>query len=146
VGIGNGSCVNNTFGDFELMTESLWPDYYPEDCPPEDCEDCAGRFYRLVERNPPDETDFIPNYLLFPDREDCRTCTGAGLSVFGTEKSARNLRQLPVFRDHFVAVVVLPSSAGKMKRGNAKNRHHCTWWVCDKVSPLGFVVQVLEKS
>ena len=37
-----------------------WPDYFPDDCPPQDAQPATGDVYRLVKQNPPESRDFIP--------------------------------------------------------------------------------------
>ena len=36
-----------------------WPDYFPDDCPPQDAEPATGEVYRVVKQNPPDSKDFM---------------------------------------------------------------------------------------
>ena len=37
-----------------------WPDYFPDDCPPQDAQPATGDVYRVVKQNPPESKDFIP--------------------------------------------------------------------------------------
>ncbi len=66
-----------------------WPDYFPDDCPPQDAQPATGDVYRLVKQNPPESKDFIPLREKktgedFGEKE-CQAC---GLSVFRNVEDA----------------------------------------------------------
>jgi hypothetical protein len=43
-----------------------WPDYFPENCPPQNARRDSFKVYRLVDNDPPCQNDFVPNKLLYP--------------------------------------------------------------------------------
>ena len=69
----------------ERTTELQWPDYYPENCPPEEAEPTSGTVYRLVQRAPAQSEDFIPLYIDKPENFESKSirevCQGCGVSV-----------------------------------------------------------------
>ena len=108
-----------------------WPDYFPDDCPPQDSEPASGEVYRLVKSNPPTEDDFEDYVNLYPERDfrerECRAC---GLSVFRDVEDASNLRdRVPAMRGHLVARGKLNSELGRMKHTPGRRQSHFTWWV-----------------
>ena len=111
-----------------------FPKYFPVQCPPADCSDTLGTFYRIIGADKPAKRDFVPYWLLYPHKqrmwikkgEACRAC---GLSVFAAIGEARKLKQkIPSLREGKIALGTLKVGMGKVKATPRDSSHH-TWWV-----------------
>ena len=120
----------------------MWPDYYPEYCPPDDSDDCSGKVFRIIKGETASEADFVPYIIEFFGDPNFQSCKSAGLSVCVTLEAAKTKLEQPKFAGQYIAVLELPASAGKMKQ--ARQSAHATWWVPRDVSPLDYVCEVVE--
>ena len=50
------------------MVSWNWPPDFPEDCPPEDAVPADGVYYRIVNNDPPQSSDFVSVYHLRRER------------------------------------------------------------------------------
>lgn len=113
---------------------TIWPEYYPAQCPPEDSHPAAGVFYRLVDELPPADVDAkshlelkLEGHKRFKTRKFSDDCMASGLSVFAEFESAVAKKELiPALRDKKVAKGDI-SGPGKVKRTGEDPGHH-TWW------------------
>lgn len=109
-----------------------WPPHYPSACPPEDAEATDSEFFRLVDSDPVEETDFVSltELVLAGVRKRRRgwdTCMAAGVSVFDSEETARRTQgAFGALKAKRLASGALKSS-GVVKRTGTSEGHH-TWW------------------
>jgi hypothetical protein len=109
-----------------------WPDYFPEDCPPDFAEDANLEAYRLVDQDPPSEDDFIPHKLLYPDRRYPDECKACGLSVFTEINDFIELqRRVPALRGSLISVGNLTPEMGKILPTPYRGNSHHSWWIPD---------------
>lgn len=108
----------------ETYSESL-----PVNCPPPEAHlpEDGMEVIRLVNQDPPDETDFKSFRSLHPSRKAPTTeCEACGLSVYTSQSDAERLRKLPKFKDSLPCVVRLSPLSGRIKQTNQPSHH--TWW------------------
>ena len=129
-----------------------WPDYFPDDCPPQDAQPATSEVYRLVKRNPPESEAFIPLREKKPNKDfgekECQAC---GLSVLrNTEDALRMRRRAPGMKKRLVAKGTLSPCFGKIKNtpSSRYGRLHHTWWVSTEVQPWSVfrVVQIPQEG
>ena len=68
------------------ITELQWPNFNPENCPPEEAEPVSETTYRLVQQDPTQPKDFIPLYIdrpeNFENKSTSEVCRGCGVKAF----------------------------------------------------------------
>jgi hypothetical protein len=114
-----------------------WPDDYPEGCPPTDCRNAEGLFYRLVKGDPPEASDFVRPVELPSgrSRHSPDSCSSHGLSIFEDAEDVRlAIELIPGFKKKKVAVGELKPAMGVIKRSDAPVgtvvlRSHHDWWI-----------------
>ena len=122
-------------------TELKWPDYYPENCPPEDAKPASGIVYRLVKQDPVQQEDFIPliteNPKRFENKPNAQICKGCGISVCkGMQDILKLQRSSGKMRKRQIAEGELSSTLGVIKHTPSRNyKTHHTWWVDPKAKP-----------
>ena len=118
-----------------------WPDYYPENCPPEAAEPASGTFYRLVRRDPVQLEDFIPLYIDRPENFENipidEVCQGCGVSVCKNKQDIERLQNSSgKMRKRQIAEGELNPTLGAIKHTpSRKYKSHHTWWVPIEVKP-----------
>ena len=114
----------------ERTTQLQWPDYYPENCPPEEAEPASGTVYRLVRHNPPQAEDFLSTWEEFPGRFPEPTIKNSGVSVYADpqdiERLKKRIRQL---KGRKTAEGELNSMHGLIQSTEGKEKSHHTWWI-----------------
>lgn len=106
----------------------LWPDYYPNSCPPEGAFPAEGVVFRFTDEPEPRPGDFEPHVIKFPGKQFPDMCLASGLSVYRTlEDAQRKRRRVPGLRDKCIARGSLNNEAGLLMK-TLKHGHH-TWWV-----------------
>jgi hypothetical protein len=127
------------------MARFSWPSYYPAGCPPESAAQPGGVMYRVVSTDPPDEKDFKPYKLLFPQRRFTDECQACGLSVFGDMEDALRLRRrVGAFQDWLIARGSLGNGDGEiLPTPTREAASHNTWWVPVEVA-AGEKFQVIQ--
>ena len=118
-----------------VIERSLWPDYFPDDCPPDDAYQDDQLYFRFCKSDKCQSTDFIPYCLLFPDRSFQNVLKSFGLSVYQTEDEAWSLLMMPRLRNKGFASV----AKGSVKHGVIKytgdGDGHFTWWLFKNEKP-----------
>jgi hypothetical protein len=107
-----------------------WPEHFPKECPPNDGANAAGRFYRLVDGNPPVPTDFVSHFVKFPGKEwgDGR-CQACGLSVYKDVADLQRMqKRVKGMRKMLIAAGALTFGTIKFTDTKPGGSHH-TWWV-----------------
>ncbi|MDV6303722.1 MULTISPECIES: hypothetical protein [Rhodococcus] len=112
----------------------IWPDHYPDQCPPADAARAVGLYFRLVDAAPPTGEDTLSHVELkragarfknkdFGDQE----CMASGFSVFDEQLAAERTREaVGPLRKKLIAKVDV-SGSGVLKQTGGNQNHH-TWW------------------
>jgi hypothetical protein len=118
-----------------------WPDYFPTNCPPQNARSDNLKVYRLVDSDPPNQDDFIPNKLLYPhiDYTGETLCLACGISVDKTlDGIKRTRKRFRVLRNKKIAVgTIKPNDGVILETGSGT---HVTWWVQTKTPHVSFKV------
>ena len=107
-----------------------WFEELPEQCPPEDANECNGTYYRIANGNPATSADFFSQKRLQPDKiftgEGIDDCIVKSISLFSDRKEIEKRMKLPKFRKGVIAEIRLEPKDGMIKKtfGNA----HYSWW------------------
>lgn len=121
----------------------MWPDYYPESCPPEDAEAKEMTVFRLVASDAPTEDDFQPTIIHQPHRQITDTCIACGVSVLDSVASLdRTRRRFKFFSRHSIAKGKVQPAHGLIKKTMKDPGHH-TWWVRDDARPVFSIFEVV---
>jgi hypothetical protein len=117
----------------------MWPEYFPQNCPPEEAAKADLTVFRLADSAPPTSADFIPTVVLTPSRllGVEQLCLGCGLSVHKESTDAFELkkRYKPLREKVVVQVRITPEDGVVMKTGSGS--HH-TWWIDKSAIELKF--------
>ena len=112
-----------------------WPDYFPDDCPPNSAQPASSQVYRFIDGDSPQPEDFLswreqnPNQSCPKGVTECQAC---GLSVFTTQEGVCiALRRKPFLRRKQIALGQLAPDNGVLlntpSKGTGDNHH--TWWI-----------------
>ena len=89
--------------------EVEWFELLPEQCPPEDAQQCDGYYYRIANGNPAQSVDFFSQRRLQPDKVfkglGVDECITRAVSLFSDRKEAEKRLKLPKFRNANIALV-----------------------------------------
>ncbi len=118
-----------------------WPDYFPENCPPETAQPALVKVYRFIDSDFPTPEDFRswreqnPDLICPTGLTECQAC---GLSVFTSEEGVRIARKrIPALRKKKAAIATLTPNLGLILNTPSKrtgNTHH-TWWIPVGIEP-----------
>ena len=108
----------------------MWPDYFPEQCPPAEARQDTLLVYRLVEGSPPTERDFQPTIVESPHRQfpPDKLCMASGVSVFKNPADARRKREKykPLREKKIARGTIQPEDGFVLETGE---QSHVTWWL-----------------
>lgn len=106
----------------------LYPDHFPEQCPPDTAHEANGDVYRFIKTPKPEASDFTSHWEESPGKDwGDKGCLVCGLSVYiDFAEVATIWRTNPHWRRHFVAKGTLSPDWGEMLH-TGKRSHH-TWW------------------
>lgn len=112
------------------MDMSDYPDYYPDDIPPEDASPANGSAFRFVENDPPTKHCFDSSYAENPNRKlrepSDRVCF-YGTSLYTDSDEAKKIKQLfRPLRKKKLSIGTLVEEDGVMKK--TRGPHHITVW------------------
>lgn len=113
----------------------LWPDYFPDDCPPNSAQPPPGQVYRFINSDSPQPEDFHSwreQHLDQSCPKGVTECQACGLSVFTTREGVCiALRRKPFLRRKQIAIGQLTTENGVLlhtpSKGTGDNHH--TWWI-----------------
>ncbi len=114
-----------------------FPEYLPDNCPPETAQAASGKVYYLVNNEPPTPEDFLSKRqknpkLRFPkDEKECRAC---GISVYTEIEDLLKARQeFPGLGNLKVAVGNLTPNLGVIEPTPSRKfpSHHTLWLAID---------------
>lgn len=112
-----------------------WPDYFPDNCPPDNAREASGEVYRLVDNNPPTPEDFQSWREQHPNEQCPKSvteCQASGLSVFTSMDDVNMARQkVKRLRKKKIAHSNLTSDLGRILHTPSQNtgESHHTWWL-----------------
>lgn len=114
-----------------------YPDYFPKDCPPPNCETENRLLYRLCKGSEISSEDFKSYYLLGLTFNDNR---GYGLSMIASLEEARKYLLLPkkILNDKKFKSIAkgYTENDGVWKyTASKKIKTHITWWLKNGVEP-----------
>lgn len=108
----------------------MWPDYFPDQCPPAESRLDTLVVYRLVEATPPTALDFQPTVLESPHRQfpPDKLCMACGVSVFKDAEDARRSRDKykPLRNKKIARGTITPEDGLVLETGKPT---HVTWWL-----------------
>jgi hypothetical protein len=118
----------------------MWPEFFPQKCPPVESYTSTATVYRLVNNNPPAQPDFRSHREMRPMKDyrhaECEAC---GLSVHTDRSDSERIRKrIPYFRDMLIAKGTLNPSLGKIQSTPSTmtdGKSHHTWWVPQEAEP-----------
>lgn len=117
----------------------MWPDYFPDQCPPKDSRKDEMTVFRLVSDSPPSARDFVPTIIDQPHRsfapsEVCRAC---GVSVFTNIEDAKCMRsRFSPLRNKKLAIGTITQEDGVVLETGTGS--HITWWLQTEQPQRGF--------
>lgn len=114
-----------------------WPDFFPDECPPDNSESATGIVFRLISGNKPKEKDFLSYRELYPSKKfklpECRVCS---LSVYKLADDIERLkRRVPATRKKKLSKGSLSSKYGKIKHTPTQGDSHHSWWRTENSQP-----------
>lgn len=113
------------------MCEVMWPEYYPEQCPPKEASYVDATVFRLCRDIPPSKEDFIPYKILHPEQnfygKECQAC---GLSVYNNIDDIKMLKKINKgLRKHKIYSGHITPKTGLTLATPIKGNSHITWWI-----------------
>jgi hypothetical protein len=109
----------------------VWPDHYPQSCPPNNSIELNGSVYRFINGANPTERDFYSYYERQPDKDwGVDACKARGLSVLRTFADCGEMRKaIPALRKKRVAKASISIATGLVASTPSNScEGHCTWW------------------
>ena len=102
----------------------------PNGCPPAKAEEirAAREVFRLVDSNPPTDSDFASQRALRPNKTFCGVseCQARGLSVHTELRDSKKALKLPTQHGRRICRVRLDPGAGRIQQTGPPSHH--TWW------------------
>mgnify|MGYP000844256628 CR=1 FL=1 len=108
----------------------MWPEYFPDQCPPAEARRDTLEAYRLVSSDPPAAEDFLPAFIEAPHRQfpPDKLCMACGVSVFKTAADAMRTRARfkPLRAKRIAKGSISPEDGAVLETGQLT---HTTWWL-----------------
>lgn len=108
----------------------MWPDYFPDRCPPRDARQDELEVFRLVSGALPSADDFLPSIVATPHRNfpPDTACIACGVSVFKKlEDILARQQRYKGLRSKAVAKGTITSADGVVLE--TLQPSHVTWWL-----------------
>lgn len=125
----------------------MWPEHYPEKCPPEDSKDVFGIVFRFTNRTTPKLKDFMSYYELKPESNWANhACQARGLSVYTSEEDCKMaLAAVPALRKKKICSAILSAESGVISLTPSRNsNNHKTLWPLISAEELANIFMPLE--
>lgn len=109
----------------------LWPQHYPQQCPPQQAIPASGKIYRFINGKSPLAKDFQSHYEREPSKIwEPKECQARGLSVLRTLDDCAAMREaVPALRKKRITEGVLTQSDGvTLITPSHSCKAHTTWW------------------
>lgn len=108
----------------------MWPEYFPDQCPPAEARRDTLEAYRLVANYTPTAEDFLPTLIEVPHRQFTpdKLCMACGVSVFKTAADAMRARaKFKPLKGKLIAKgLIRPEDGTILETGEPT---HTTWWL-----------------
>lgn len=116
-----------------------YPDYFPNNCPPQNAVAHKKTLFRFCKNAEPVESDFESYYLKKPEKYKDKI-NAYGLSVLGSKEDCSSaVRKSPYLRVEYISFGDTDENIGcYLNTPNKKNPGHITWWVCEGIKPHTF--------
>lgn len=120
------------------MAVLIFPEWFPEGCPPKDAEAMEMYLYRVcsipIEYNDDWKSKYEKGQLV---EKDFEKETGYGLSCLADSREAENLLKLPHNVGKIVVAGTIEEESGVIKATPSRTRSsHYTWWVAQGINPI----------
>lgn len=118
---------------------AIWPDHFPEQCPPLAARRDNIQVFRLVNQTPPTAEDFLPTDKEWPHRSFPKEalCAACGVSVFrNVEDVIKKMARYPALRHKKIARGQIKESDGLVLETFQPS--HMTWWLQTSTPHLSF--------
>ena len=121
-----------------------YPEYFPQDCPPEDAQTLEIEAYRGCQNNVITRDDFKSYYEL---GKKCNKVEAYGVSLFTDFREVQVMMAMPNFRlNHpFIAKGITKSECGEIKYTGKNHKSHITWWLYEDSTPEAYF-QIIEEQ
>lgn len=103
----------------------MFPNDWPDGCPPLDSVDADKQVFRVVANDPIEHSDFLSAGALGRHSNSC-PCQRVGLSVFDSLSGAQHCMKLFPRLGSRIAEATLSAGEGKLKASGRQG--HLTWW------------------
>jgi hypothetical protein len=104
-----------------------WPEFYPDDCPPEDAEDTEGVVFHLVTDDPIPESDLYDTAYHRDAFASLDECKRVSLSSHREKQDLQETKStVPRLSDRKIAKADLDPEFGKIKQ-TFDPSHHSLW-------------------
>ena len=126
-----------------------FPKYFPNRCPPADCSEASGTFYRTIRGSVPVKEDFLPHWLLKPHKQrewiqKGKACQACGLSLNANiEDLKRKQEIIPSIRGKIVEGTLEPKTGKIKSTPTLTDTSHHTWWVPDSIEDPSIFFKVV---
>nr|WP_320049639.1 hypothetical protein [uncultured Desulfuromonas sp.] len=127
---------------------TMWPEHYPEKCPPAEAKNVSGQVYRFTNRSSPKCKDFLSYYDLKPEKDwGSKACQARGLSVYTTVEDCETaVAAVPALRRKKLCVAVLSADTGVIAHTPSNNHYnHKTLWSLVGAEELSERFEPLDK-
>jgi hypothetical protein len=123
----------------------MFPQDWPEGCPPSEAADASGEVYRVVRYSPPTRKDFTTHHEA-GKMPKAPPCLRAGLSVLRGLVEAQHQRALMPHLGPYIARATLEQKHGKTQLTQGKVPTHTTWWPYENGEREALFALVVEQT
>lgn len=109
----------------------MWPDHYPDSCPPSAAVSPSETVYRFTNRCNPKSKDFKSYYELKPNENwGSMACNARGLSVYSSINDCIAAAEvIPALKKKGLAKADLPKNSGLIAETiSQRTKNHKTFW------------------
>ena len=121
----------------------MWPCFFPDGCPPADAKPLKLRVFRLVDNDPPQDSDFVSVRESSPERRVSDVILSCGLSCYTdlihAQKQSASLVKTAYWRKRNKPPMMVASGdtnpqCGVVKKTPSSLESHVTYWLLENVS------------
>lgn len=133
------------------MNQTIWPSYYPPQCPPAEARSDQLQAFRLVGNTTPAQADFSPSIIetphrSFPEKLMCQAC---GVSIYKKLEDIKMIQaKFPRFKQKLIALVEITQNHGLILETpptREPNNSHTTWWISDS-DPVNSFIKIIPNE
>jgi hypothetical protein len=121
-----------------------WAEPLPANCPPKDARPPNGEeYFRLVNKIPPQESDFYSHRKLYPKKQfSTNECRARSVSLLRSHADCIMKMKLPRLRDKKIVSIALPPESGVVLKIGQVSHH--SWWRAKHFDVLACCQQVMR--